>query len=224
MIRIIAQQPRWLLSVVLFGFVLTIGLILLGEKGSGIVGPLGLFVAIISAVLAIKYRPRAPENGEESSATPEPAWWVKIAIISAVVLIFGSSVGVFYARVIHKIDILVTDQIAIANGQNISNGNEATVSILAPPLGREFVAMTLRLSNPEKTGNCVGPTGLEVAPVINGSVGSPLPRLVANMEEFRLSIAQSERAAVQVKAVNEPEGCKLNLEVADAVLYNDFPW
>lgn len=223
MIRIIAQQPRWLLSIVLFGFVLTIALILLGEKGSGLVGPLGLLVAIISVAIAIKYRPRASDN-EEPSTTPEPAWWAKIAVISAIVLMLGISVGVFYARVIHKIDLRVTDQITIANGQNISNGNEATVSILPPPLGREFVAMTLRLSNPDKTGNCVGPTGLEVAPVIDGSVGIPLPRLVANMEEFRLSIAQAERAAVQVKTVNEPEGCRLDLKVADAVLYNDFPW
>lgn len=222
MIRIIAQQPRWLLSIVLFGFALTIVLFLLGEKGNEIAPPLGLLVAIISVAIAIKYRPRAHDNEEEPG--PDPSWRIKIAIISTIVLMLGISVGVFYARVIHKIDLRVTDQITIANGKDILNGNSATVSILTPPLGREFVAMTLRLENPEKTGNCVGPTRLEVAPVIDGSVGSPLPRLVAHMEEFRLSIARAERAAVQVKTVNETEGCKLDLKVADAVFYNDSPW
>jgi hypothetical protein len=223
LIRIITQQPRWLLSIVLFGFALAIGLILLGAKGSELTGPLGLLVSIISIAIAIKYRPRASDSEGGSSATPEPAWQVKIAIISVIVLMLGISVGVFYATVIHKVDLRVTDQIKITNGRNISNGKEATVNILVPPLGREFVAMTLRLSNPDKTGNCVGPTSLEVAPIIDGSVKNPLPRLVASMEEFRLGIAQAKRAAVQVKTVNETEGCRLDLEVADAVLYNDFP-
>ncbi|MGH3870089.1 MAG: hypothetical protein ACRDSR_01020 [Pseudonocardiaceae bacterium] len=222
MTKIIIQQPRWLLSVVLFGFVLTIGLILLGGKGSEIAGPLGLFVAIISAVLAVKYRPRASETVEDPTETPEPTWWVRIAIVSTVVLVFGGGAGVFYAGVIHKIDIRVTDRVEIVDGPNVANGNEVIIRILDPPLGREFVAMTLRLRNLGKTGNCVGPTRLEVAPVVDGSVGSTVS--VANMEEFRLSVAGAERAAVQVKTVNEPEDCTLDLKVVDAVLYNDFPW
>lgn len=229
MIRLITQQPRWLLSVILFGFGLTIGLLLLGEKGSDVPGPLGLLVSIISVVVAIKYRPRGPESksvpddGNQRAVAVLP-WRIKTAVVSVIVLLVGISAGTFYATVIHRVSLPVTDQANIDNGQAMTDGVAAMVNIRTPPDGRNMVAMTLRLINPDKTGNCVGPTRLEVAPVINGSVGSPLPKRPASMEEFRVNIADARQAAVQVRTVNQTQGCRLNLEIVNAVLYNPFPW
>jgi hypothetical protein len=227
LIRIISQQPRWLLGLVFFGFFLTLGLLLLGAKGNEMVGPLSLFVSIVSAALTILFRPRVPPDEDREVA--EPNWWAVIVSTSAVVLALGVVVAVVYTTFFHKADLRVTDQTKVVVGTGtagavMADGDKATVDILTPPLGRNHLAMTLRLINPGKTGNCVGPTRLEIAPITDGLVGNPLPAPVSSMEEFRLNIANSTRPGVQVRTVDETQGCMLNLEVQDAVLYNDFPW
>ncbi|RCG31255.1 hypothetical protein DQ384_11020 [Sphaerisporangium album] len=191
-------------------------LLTMGTKGAEISQTLSLMVGVVGCLLTFYFR-----QSETGTITlrPRRRW-----ILSAVPLvILGMAAGWWFF--IHKPDINVTDLVAVTGGNGMHDKSEAWVAlptegdITVANSGRDRLALILRLVNPAKVGNCVGPATLNVAPIVDGKWGIPVT--VSSGEEARLSLAGVERRAGARVIVNMTDlACVVDLTVAEAILYN----
>jgi hypothetical protein len=94
-----------------------------------------------------------------------------------------------------------------------------TLVVPGTPPGREKLSLTLSLTNPESTGNCVRPARIELIPLLDGEAYGPI--MTRSGVEVQLPVHRATREAKIVLILHQPDStCGVNVNVDRALLYN----
>jgi hypothetical protein len=208
--------------------ILAIWLLAMGSKGVEIssdlgpsIGGLGIVAAVVLFAIGQPPPPPPPRGGNPPVASPRAASGSKSRKLAALAtaLILGVGGPVIYWQVIHKPDLPVTDVMKLIGGREMADGSEARLEVPGLPPSRRNLAITFSLENPAGLGDCIQPAKLKLIPILDGSAGKPVNAVPGT--ESRLSINGVTRTAIIDVSLVEPDpGCRVNLIVSDAVLFN----
>ncbi|GLW10144.1 hypothetical protein Misp01_52730 [Microtetraspora sp. NBRC 13810] len=192
-------------------------LLTMGAKGAEISQTLSLVVGVAGCLITIYF-----QKAEATTLSLQPGLKWTLSAVPVVILAAAAS----WWFLIHKPDRNITDLVAVHNGHEMRDMDEARIALPAASgdvgavnSGRDMLALRLRLVNPATVGNCVSPATLTVTPTVDGKHGMTIT--TTSDAEIHLSLAGAERqAGARVVVDLADPGCAVNLTVTEAVLYN----
>ncbi|MBB5959405.1 hypothetical protein FHS29_006026 [Saccharothrix tamanrassetensis] len=213
-------QLLWAVPLLLGVSAFVVWLLLLGNKGQGIADAVSVLVGTVSLVVAVlglqhSSGRRNAEPRRQGPRKPLPRW-----IFAAAGAAIGAIAGLFFWLVVVKPDVPVTDLAEISNGNQMTDGEQASFRVPGTPPERRYLFITPVLVNHESVGDCVGSAQLTVTLVRDGRKDPPLQgRLPGG--EVRLDLAGTTREARVLIALSMPDqACTVDLGLSEAVLYN----
>lgn len=211
------RRGSWIIPACAATGVLTILLLVMGAKGAEISQTLSLGVGIIGCLISVYF-----QKTEAPLPSLQPWWYWLLSAVPLAILV----VAVGWWLFIHKPDENVTDLVQIPpSAQAVRDQSEVLVTLpvsngSTASFGRDNLALTLRLVNPEPVGNCVTPATLDITPILDGKHGDTV-KGVSSEKEVLLPLDGAKRQISARVVVHLPDpSCSVNLTVSEAVLFN----
>ncbi|QYN31678.1 hypothetical protein K1T35_23695 [Pseudonocardia sp. DSM 110487] len=219
------RHQRWLLVVAGGAVVICVILMLLRSKGVEIVDVVGVFLGIVAIAIPIAWDRQARQAGNSPPRRPGPPGRRRFIVVAAWIL--APLMLLVLVSGFREPDVRVADRLVFDAGQGESMSDESTARLtLAPPFEpRERIFLQFVLTAPEtvsKSGNCVNPSRLTIDAIADGHVSGTATE-VSSLEEVRLPVENAARLSVDVTYDAPTPECRVDLSVADAYLYNEFP-
>jgi len=183
-----------------------------GAKGAENAQNVSLAISIGSLLVAVAgmQRPRNEQAPAELRLTAR----LVVALGVVIALILGATLWLL----IHRPDRNITDLLVVQRGQGMSADSTADLLYDGSP-DRNYLALTLDLKNSKSVGNCVEPARMTVIYRVDGKARG-LAEAVSG-QEVTLDVSGAERRVeARVELIVRDLGCRLELDVAEAVLHN----
>lgn len=206
----------WLVPSGVAVFALSVYLLSLGSKGNQISETLSLPVALAGFLLSVvlERRTSRPEPGQPVQAQRRVRW---LPVLITIGLGLGAA-GAYWVLG-DRATINVTGEMAAPPVGPLFNQGTLTLPVPGSPPKRSKLALTVSLTNPKATGNCVRPARLTLTPLVDDESRPPVT--AQSGVEVELSLAGATHEAKILVELSEPDPeCSVVVTVDRALLFN----
>jgi hypothetical protein len=213
------SMPLWFLSCCIAAFALAVWLLSLGSKGNEIAENLGLPVSIVGILITVVVASKTEQQQPPDEGDPAPRRRSRWPLLLLAMLVGLSAAGTYWV-LDERSTINVTSDMAVANRLPMRYPGQLILTVPGSPPQRDRIALTLSLSNPSLTGNCVGPARLVLTRSIDGVSQNP-PTMARSGEEVELSLVGATKSATILVEFEIPDPmCSVVVSVERALLFN----
>lgn len=200
----------------------------LGQTGSNIAQVWSLPVAILELSMSIaaigvaiwlhyKERPSGRDDSLVKIGTKRWSWWlVSGGVVLAVVAFFAPQAANSYY--FHKWNTEdVTHSLTVKNGDNLKNGDSATIDLVGTK--HRMLKLKLQLESSIDTGSCVAPARMTIDPSFGGdALVIDEVKSETSQEISLIDMNHKPQLKVSIDLKDEPS-CSVNLRIAEAAYF-----
>lgn len=195
-------------------------LVVLGDRGNGVIAAVGVVLTLVSLVLRVAV---TPGEIREILRPPESRTQVTVAAVLGLLLSAGVAAGVYAVARVPEIPLLAAS-VRIDGADELGPGSPATLVFDGPTPARSTLGLGLRLVDDVGSGDCTTSATLTLAPRVGAIERTPI--LVptpgtgtANPDLAEVPVGGSVPDLRVRVVVDTDPGCRLRLVLTEAVFY-----